>query len=141
MGMAVRNRLDLWQQRESGMLAVIESARDLSGRLNLHELLHTVVSRSRKLLGSQVAWLSTYDAGWAPSTWWLPTARWRNTGHMVPARNLGIVSVVVDTRLPFTTPDYLHDKRFPHDARRWMRPSATKASRRWPACRCCGKTR
>ena len=46
--MALRNRLDLWQQRESGMLAVIESARELSGRLNLNELLHAVVSRSRK---------------------------------------------------------------------------------------------
>src|SRR5690606_19552397 len=27
-----------------------------------------------------------------------------------------IVSVVVSTRLPFTTPDYLHDTRFQHDA-------------------------
>src|SRR3954468_5968514 len=35
--MAIRNRLDRWQQRESGMLAVIESARDLSSRLDHQE--------------------------------------------------------------------------------------------------------
>lgn len=116
MAMAVRNRLELWQQRESGMLAVIESARDLSGRLDLQELLRAIVSRARKLLGSQMAWLSAYDTGLdafhvlasdgvlAPST-----------GTMVARPNLGIVSVVVATRLPFTTQDYLHDRRFPHD--------------------------
>ncbi|MBE7366529.1 helix-turn-helix domain-containing protein [Ramlibacter pallidus] len=116
MGMAVRNRLEVWQQRESGMLAVIESARDLSSRLNLDELLHAVVSRSRKLLGSQVAWLSTYDAALgAFHVVAADGALAQSTGHMVAGRGLGIVSVVVETRLPFTTPDYLHDKRFPHD--------------------------
>ena len=117
MGMAVRNRLDLWQQRESGMLAVIESARDLSSRLNLNELLHTVVSRSRKLLGSQVAWLSTYDAGLgAFHVVASDGALAQGTGGMVASKDLGIVSVVVKTRLPFTTPDYLGDDRFQHDA-------------------------
>lgn len=116
MGMAVRNRLDLWQQRESGMLAVIESARDLSSRLNLDELLHAVVSRSRKLLGSQVAWLSTYDP--ALGAFHVVAADGQlaqGTGHMVAGRGLGMASMVVKTRLPFTTPDYLHDKRFQHD--------------------------
>jgi GAF domain-containing protein len=118
MAMAVRNRLDLWQQRESGMLAVIESARDLSSRLNLNELLHTVVSRSRKLLGSQVAWLSTYDAELgAFHVVASDGALAQGTGGMVAGRDLGIVSVVVRTRLPFTTPDYLHDDRFAHDAK------------------------
>jgi len=99
------------------MLAVIESARDLSGRLNLSELLHAVVSRSRKLLGSQVAWLSTYDEGLhAFHVVAADGALAQSTGHMVAASHLGIVSVVLATRLPFTTPDYLHDRRFPHDA-------------------------
>lgn len=117
MGMAVRNRLDLWQQREGGMLAVIESARDLSSRLDLDGLLHAVVSRSRRLLGSQVAWLSTYDARLgAFHVVAADGALAQSTGHMVAGQGLGIVSVVLATRLPFTTPDYLHDQRFPHDA-------------------------
>jgi DNA-binding PucR family transcriptional regulator len=118
MAMGVRNRLDLWQQRESGMLTVIESARDLSSRLDLKELLRAIVSRARNLLGSQVAWLSTYDAELA-AFHVLATdgALSQSTGDMVADRGSGIVSVVLETRLPFTTPDYLHDTRFPHDAR------------------------
>lgn len=116
MAMAVRNRLDLWQQRESGMLAVIDSARDLTGRLDLNELLHAVVSRSRRLLGSQVAWLSRYDADLgAFHVLAADGALAQSTGHMVAGRGLGMVSIVVETRLPFTTPDYLSDQRFAHD--------------------------
>ncbi|NML48431.1 GAF domain-containing protein [Ramlibacter sp. G-1-2-2] len=117
MGMAVRNRLDLGQQRESGLLAVIESARDLTSRLQLNELLHAIVSRSRRLLGSHVAWLSTYDKqldGFHVVA--ADGALARGTGHMVATSHLGIVSVVASTRLPFTTPDYLNDQRFHHDA-------------------------
>ena len=116
MTMAVRNRLDLWQQRESGMLAVIESARDLTSRLDLRELLRAVVSRARNMLGSHVAWLSTYDAALS-AFHVLATdgALAQSTGHMVAGPHLGIVSVVMATRLPFTTPDYLSDQRFLHD--------------------------
>ncbi len=118
MAMAVRNRLESLQQRESGMLAVVESARDLSGRLDQKELLHAIVSRARRLLGSQVAWLSAYDTELdAFHVRAADGALSQSTGDMVAAREHGIVSVVVATRLPFTTPDYLHDKRFAHDAK------------------------
>jgi GAF domain-containing protein len=116
MAMAIRHRLDVQHQRESGMLAVIESARDLSSRLDLPELLRMVVSRARRLLGSQVAWLSAYDASLdAFHVLTADGALARGTGQMLAGRDLGIVSVVVKTRLPFTTADYLHDTRFPHD--------------------------
>src|SRR6476646_4515867 len=62
MAMAVRNRLELQEQRERGLLAVIASAQDLSSRLDQRELLGAIVARARNLLGSDVAWLSTYDA-------------------------------------------------------------------------------
>jgi hypothetical protein len=116
MAMALRNRLDLSQQRESGMLAVIESARDLSSRLDLKELLRAIVSRARNMLGSQVAWISAYDVA-LDAFHVLATdgALARSTGQMVAGNDLGIVSVVVKTRLPFTTSDYLNDKRFVHD--------------------------
>ena len=116
MGMAIHHRLDVQAQRESGMLAVIESARDLTSRLDLPELLRLVVSRARRLLGSQVAWLSAYDASLdafhVQATDGALTGR---TGNMHAAKDFGIVSLVVKTRLPFTTADYLHDTRFPHD--------------------------
>ncbi|RYF43369.1 MAG: GAF domain-containing protein [Comamonadaceae bacterium] len=117
MAMAVRNRLELWQQRESGLLTVIESAQDLSARLQLDELLRTISSRARNMLGSHVAWLSTFDSA-AGEFHVLATdgALAKGTGTMVAGRNRGIVSVVMETRLPFSTPDYLHDTRFAHDA-------------------------
>lgn len=116
MAMGLRNRLDLSQQRESGMLAVIESARDLSSRLDLEELLRAIVSRARRMLGSQVAWISAWDAALgAFHVLATDGALARSTGHMVASSDLGIVSVVVRTKLPFTTPDYLNDTRFAHD--------------------------
>jgi hypothetical protein len=58
----MRNRLELQEQRERGLLAAIASAQDLSSRLDLQELLRAIVSRARNLVGSDIAWLSTYDA-------------------------------------------------------------------------------
>ena len=62
MAMALRNRLELHEQRERGMLAVIESAQDLSGRLDLTGLLKTIVKRARHLMGSHLCWLTVYDS-------------------------------------------------------------------------------
>ena len=75
------------------MLAVIESARDLSSRLDLPETLSLVVSRAKRLLGSQVAWLSAYDAsldGFHVLT--SDGALSHGTGNMLAGRGLGIVS-------------------------------------------------
>lgn len=116
MGMAVRNRLELQQQRERGMLAVIESAQDLSGRLNLGGLLRAIVSRARNLLGSHVAWLSTYDASMREFHVQVADgAISQSTANMVTHEDRGVVSIVMATRMPYATADYLHDSRFPHD--------------------------
>jgi len=116
MAMALRNRLEVHEQRERGMLAVIESAQDLSGRLDLQGLLKAITHRARNLMGSHLCWLTVFDA---------PTGEFQvvvadgaiseRTGRMTAGRNLGVAGVVMSTRLPFFTPDYLHDKRFVHD--------------------------
>jgi sugar diacid utilization regulator len=116
MAMAVRTRLEVQQQRERGMMAVIESAQDLSSRLDLTELLQAIVSRARNLLGSHVAWLSTYDAERGEYQVLVADgALSQSTSSMVARRDRGVGSILMTTRLPFTTPDYLHDKRFVHD--------------------------
>lgn len=118
MAMAVRNRLDLLQQREQGMLAVMESAQDLSGRLDLANLLAAIVSRTRNLLGADMAWLSALDdaRGWFQS---LASEGGLTQGTMGMGirSHSGAASVVMATRMPFTTTDYLHDTRFPHEPR------------------------
>jgi sugar diacid utilization regulator/GAF domain-containing protein len=117
MAMAVRNRLELLQQREHGMLAVIESAQDLSSRLDLTNLLHAIVVRARKLMDSDVAWLSEYDEERGEfHVQAADGALSQRVGGMAARRDRGVVGVVMSTRMPFTTADYLHDKRFAHDA-------------------------
>lgn len=117
MAMAVRNRLELQRQREHGMLAVIESAQELSSRLDLNSLLGAIVSRARSLLGSDVVWLSVHDPSLDEFHVLLADgALSQGTFGMVAKTDHGVASVVLSTRLPFATTDYLHDSRFKHDA-------------------------
>ena len=116
MAMAVRNRLELHQQREHGLLAVIESAQDLSSRLDQTELLRAIVTRARNLLGAHVAWISVYN----PELDLMQVqvadgAIFGETQRMTTKKNLGVASIVFATRMPFATSDYLSDERFPHD--------------------------
>ena len=116
MAIEVRERLELHHQRELGMLAVIESARELSSRLDLSSLLATIVTRARTLLGSDVAWLSIHDAArGAFQVLVTDGAMVQGTSQMVAGPGRGVASIVMNTRTPFTTPDYLHDNRFVHD--------------------------
>jgi GAF domain-containing protein len=116
MAMALRNRLEVHEQRERGMLAVIESAQDLSSRLDLGGLLKAIVLRARNLMGSHLCWLTICDA--ATGKFQVVVADGaisERTGKMTAGRNLGVAGIVMSTRLPFFTPDYLHDNRFVHD--------------------------
>jgi sugar diacid utilization regulator/GAF domain-containing protein len=116
MAMAVRNRLDLQQQRERGLMAVIQSAEDLSSRLDLDGLLAAIVARARELLGSEVGWLSVLDT--ARNEFRVVTADGalrQATTRMMVHEDRGVASVVMSSRLPFTTADYLQDRRFSHD--------------------------
>jgi sugar diacid utilization regulator len=116
MAMALRNRLELHEQRERGMLAVIESAQDLSSRLDLAGLLKAIVSRARKLMGAHLCWLTVYGASSGEFQVVVADgAISQRTGKMTLGRNLGVAGIVMSTRLPFFTPDYLHDNRFAHD--------------------------
>ncbi|WP_454690250.1 helix-turn-helix domain-containing protein [Achromobacter aloeverae] len=117
MAMALRNRLDQHEQRERGMLAVIESAQDLSARLDLPELLKAIVIRARDLLRAHLCWLTIYDA--AAGEFKVVVADGAiasRTGSMTAKRPLGVAGIVMTTRMPFSTPDYLRDNRFAHDA-------------------------
>ncbi|WP_144637547.1 helix-turn-helix domain-containing protein [Bordetella genomosp. 13] len=116
MAMGLRNRLEQHEERERGMLAVIESAQDLAGRLDLPELLRAIVVRARRLLRAHLCWLTVYDE---------PAGEFKVVvadgaisepiGRMTAQRDRGVAGVVMTTRLPFSTPHYLQDTRFEHD--------------------------
>lgn len=115
--MALCSRLASVQQRESGMLAVIDSARDLSARLDLQELLRALVARARNMLGSHVSWLSTYDTQQDVFGILAVDGSHRlSAGQTVSGCDTGIVGLVKRTRRPFTTHDYQRDTRFVHDS-------------------------
>jgi hypothetical protein len=118
MAMAIHNRLELQQQRAHGLLAVIESAQDLSSHLNLLELLRAIASKARNLLASQFAWISVYnpevDQFQAQVT---DGAIFKETDRMATGKEYGVLSMIISTGLPFSTSDYLADDRFPHDPR------------------------
>ena len=118
MAMAVRNRLELLEQREQGMLAVMESAQDLSSRLDLDNLLAAIVTRARKLLGADMAWISALDESRGLfQSLALEGGLTQKSNAMGIRSDLGTASIVMATRKPFATADYLHDDRFPHDPR------------------------
>jgi sugar diacid utilization regulator/GAF domain-containing protein len=117
MAMALRHRIEQHEQRERGMLAVIESAQDLAARLDLPELLKAIVTRARDLLRAHLCWLTIYDADIGEFKVVVADgAIAQRTGQMTAKRKRGVAGVVMSTRLPFATPDYLHDNRFVHDA-------------------------
>jgi len=116
MAMALQNRLEQHEERERGMLAVIESAQDLAGRLDLPELLKAIVVRARRLLGAHVCWLTIYDdAAGEFKVVVADGAISEPVGRMTARRDRGVAGVVMSTRLPFSTPHYLQDNRFAHD--------------------------
>lgn len=116
MAMALRNRLELHEERERGMLAVIESAQDLAGQLDLTELLKAIVARARKLLGAHLCWLTIYDAEAGEFRVVVADgAISEPIGRMTAQRHRGVAGIVMSTRLPFSTPHYLQDGRFVHD--------------------------
>mgnify|MGYP001358383365 CR=1 FL=1 len=116
MAMALRDRLELQQERERGLWSVIESAQDLAGRLDLQGLLNAIVIRARALLGSDVAWLSAFDpVGGEFRVLAADGAMSQGTHAMVARRDCGVAGIVMSTWRPFTTTDYLQDGRFVHD--------------------------
>jgi hypothetical protein len=116
MAMAVRNRMELLQQREEGMLAVMESAQDLSSRLDLDNLFAAIVTRARNLLGADMAWISALDEERGVfQSLALEGGLTRSSIAMGIRSDRGTASIVMATRKPFATADYLHDNRFPHD--------------------------
>jgi sugar diacid utilization regulator/GAF domain-containing protein len=116
MAIAVKHQLELHQLSEQGLLATVDSAKDLSSRLDLTSLLNAIVSRARNLLGSHLAWLTVYDTEAEEFRVVVSDGAISiDTTKMTANRRDGIAGMVMTTRLPFYTPNYLLDNRFPHD--------------------------
>ncbi len=100
---------------ERGLNLLIETTRDLSSTLAVNDLLRTVVTRARSLVGANIAWATTWNE--EEGLFRTITAE----GHLSPATaamtsrtEYGAVSLIMTSKTFFETQDYLNDQRFRH---------------------------
>ena len=100
---------------ERGINLLIDTTHDLSSTLALQDLLRTIVTRARSLVGANIAWLTLLDEDHGILR--TVTAE----GHLSPATSAmstqvgyGAVSLILSSKSFFDTQDYLGDHRFRH---------------------------
>jgi AraC-like DNA-binding protein len=100
---------------ERGINLLIDTTHDLSSTLALQDLLRTIVTRARSLVGANLAWLTLLDEDRGVLR--TVTAE----GHLSPVTSAmstrvgyGAVSLIVNSKSFFDTQDYLGDRRFRH---------------------------
>jgi hypothetical protein len=100
---------------ERGLNLLIDTTHDLSNTLALQDLLRTIVSRARSLVGANVAWLTLLDEDHGmfrtvTAEGHISTA----TSEMTTRVGYGAVSLIISSKSFFDTQDYLGDQRFRH---------------------------
>ncbi|MFB6807354.1 helix-turn-helix domain-containing protein [Streptomyces sp. NPDC056387] len=104
------------QQREAGLAALVDTARDLTLPYDLDELLKVITRRARLLLGLDMAWVSFDDLD-------AQCSRVRSAdghasaltiGFAIPLTGGGVGKRAADGSAPFWSADYMNDKTFQH---------------------------
>ncbi|HEY3867079.1 MAG TPA: GAF domain-containing protein [Actinocrinis sp.] len=115
LALRVRSTLREQKRRENELTALFETASDLAGLRDLDAVLRAIVVRARKLLGTDVAYLTLIDPD-AHDTYM------RVTDGSISARfqrvrlgmGEGLGGLVAQTASPYVTADYFNDSRFHH---------------------------
>ncbi|MDS1141788.1 GAF domain-containing protein [Pusillimonas sp. SM2304] len=115
MGIALKERFEQHQLRERGLLALIETAQDLTAITDLDQVLQAIVQRARKLVGCDVGYLSIYDEQrgdfYVRATAGAFSEKFR---QIRIGREVGICGFVARNRTPYASSDYGLDERFLH---------------------------
>ncbi|MGW6272011.1 helix-turn-helix domain-containing protein [Streptomyces sp. NPDC055060] len=115
LGLAVRAQLGRRQQREAGLSALVDTARDLTLPYDLDTLLKVITRRARLLLNLDMAYISFHDDEAGDS--YVRTADGHATaltvGFRVP-REGGLGAAARQNTAPFWTHDYMADERITH---------------------------
>ncbi|MES1947894.1 CdaR family transcriptional regulator [Salinisphaera sp. C84B14] len=110
---ALCRRLAQYQQRDRALRSVFEIAQTLTALDCLDDVLFNIVERSRKLLGSDLAWLAGEEDGQAKVIA-IDGATTAAIREMECPIGYGISGYVARHRTPFSTQDYLSDDRIEH---------------------------
>jgi GAF domain-containing protein/sugar diacid utilization regulator len=115
LAMSVRTTLREQRRRENELAALFETAGDLAALRELDDVLHAIVVRARKLLGTDTAYLTLHDEK-AGDTWMRVTAGSVSAEFQRVRLGMGegLGGLVAQTACPFATADYLHDERIRH---------------------------
>ena len=115
MALTIGERLDQYQQRERGLNAVIETAQDLTAIRDIDHVLQAIVHRARKLLGSDIGYLSIYDREAGDFYVRATDGAFSDKFKQVRvARDIGVCGYVARNRTPYSSQDYARDGRFAH---------------------------
>jgi len=115
LAISVRATLRERRRRENELAALFETAGDLAALRELDDVLRAIVVRARKLLGTDIAYLTLQDEESGDTFM-------RVTDGSVSAEfqrvrlsmGEGLGGLVAQTACPYATADYHHDERFRH---------------------------
>ncbi|GAA3194843.1 MULTISPECIES: helix-turn-helix domain-containing protein [Streptomyces] len=111
----VHAQLSRRQQREAGLSALVDVARELTLPYDLDALLNTITRRTRTLLGLDMSYITFRDAAAGDS--YVRTsdghASALTVGYRVPYSS-GIGDEAITSSVPVWSPDYLSDERMRH---------------------------
>ncbi len=114
-GLALRERLVQQEQRERGLVAVIETARDLTALRDIELVLQAIVRRARQLIGCTVAYLANYVP--ERNEFYMRATDGAMSEEMKKLRvssDFGVIGMVLRTKAPQSSSNYLEDKRIKH---------------------------
>ncbi|MFC5265521.1 helix-turn-helix domain-containing protein [Kribbella qitaiheensis] len=115
LALRIRAGMDASKKREAELSALVDVARELASARDPGGVLDTIVHRARTLIGTDVAYLTLYDAARGDTFM-------RATDGSVSAAfqqlrlplGAGLGGLVAETHKPYWTADYPGDRRFRH---------------------------
>lgn len=115
LALRLHARMERHRRRENELAALFSTAGDLAGLRDLDEVLHAIVRRARRLLGTDVAYLTLEDPD-RGDTFMRVT-----DGSIAPSfqrlrlpMGAGLGGLVAQTASPYHSPSYLADAQFAH---------------------------
>ena len=115
LAVSVRSTLREQRRRENELAALFETAGDLAALRELNDVLRAIVVRARKLLGTDIAYLTLQDEESA-DTYMRVTAGSVSAEFQRVRLGMGegLGGLVAQTACPYATADYHNDERFRH---------------------------
>ena len=111
----LRRELEHHRQRESELLALYETARDLTATRDVDRVLRAIVRRARQLLSADVGYLSIYDA--ERGDFYVRATEGSVSDDFAQIRvpeGVGICGIVAAEKRPHSSSSYATDQRFRH---------------------------